>query len=148
MEPRRHRLPSRAGAACDGARRALNRTGARGETPGLASSILGPVSQPRGAMMIEDPTDFQLKFRVAMLERMALRAMIIAASHGRTLDQARQDSVAWLQSSTALANKIAGAARDDFALSELYDVEAREVIDDLIAETNALVKELEAGRKS
>jgi len=98
--------------------------------------------------MIEDPTDFQLKFRVAMLERMALRAMIIAASHGRTLDQARQDSVAWLQSSTALANKIAGAARDDFALSELYDVEAREVIDDLIAETNALVKELEAGRKS
>ena len=98
--------------------------------------------------MIEDPTDFQVKFRMAMLERMALRAMIIAASYGRTLADARQDSIAWLQSATALSDQIAGGAtRDDFALSELYNVEAREVIDDLIAETNALVKQLEAVRK-
>ncbi len=95
---------------------------------------------------MDEPTDFQVKFRMRMLERMAMRAMILAAAQGRSLAEARQDSIAWLERSVTLADAIAGGNLDDAALTELYAVEAREVIDDLISETNALVKELEATR--
>ena len=96
--------------------------------------------------MIDDPTDFQMKFHMRMLERMALRAMILSASHASSISDARQDDVAWLQSNLKLAGEIAGRTRPDAALAELYADEAREVIDDLIAQTNALAKDLETRR--
>jgi hypothetical protein len=96
---------------------------------------------------VDDLTDFQVKFRVRMIERMALRAMIMSAAHGRPLAEARRDSVAWLESSVNLADETAGGTREHPALAELYAAEAREVIDDLIAQTNALVKELDATQK-
>lgn len=98
--------------------------------------------------MVDEPTDFQVKFRLRMLEEMALRALILSAAHGRPLSEARKDCVAWLESCVSLAGETAhGATRDNSALAELFEAEAREVLDDLIAETHALAKDLEAGRK-
>jgi hypothetical protein len=113
----------------------------------LPPHLLYPrISNPEEPI-VDDPTDFQVKFRLRMIERMALRAMIISAAHGRPLAEARSDSIAWLDSSISLSDEIAGGTRDRPAVAELYATEAREVIDDLIAQTNALVGELEAGRK-
>ncbi len=96
---------------------------------------------------MDEPTDFQIEFRMRMLERMALRAMIESAAHGRSLSEARRDSVNWLESNLGLADKIAHGTRDDRMLAQLYEVEAREVIDYLIGETEAITKGLEAGRE-
>jgi len=98
-------------------------------------------------MDMDHPTDFQVKFRIRMLERTMLRAMLQSAAHGRSLAEARRDSIAWLEDSAALVHEIVGNTRGRTALDELYAAEAREVIDDLIAETNALVAELEAAKK-
>jgi hypothetical protein len=98
--------------------------------------------------MIDDPTDFQVKFRLSMLERMALRALLLSASRERSPADAHRDTVVWLESCIRLAGETAhGATRDNPALAELYEAEAREVISDLIAETNAIAKEIEAARK-
>lgn len=96
--------------------------------------------------MIDNPTDFQVKFRLRMIERMALRAMIMTAAQGRSLEEARRDSSAWLEANVTLAGETAGGTGDHVTLAEIYASEAREVIDDLIAETTALTKELEAKR--
>ena len=96
--------------------------------------------------MIDEPTDFQARFRLRMLERMALRAMILSAAQGRSLAEAREASVAWLESNADLT-ETASETHDHPSLAELYAAEAREVIDDLIEATNALALEMETGRK-
>jgi hypothetical protein len=101
----------------------------------------------RARSIMDAPTDFQVTFRIRMLERMMLRAMLQSAAHGRSLAEARRDSIAWLEDSVALVHDIVGNTRGHAALDKLYAAEAREVIDDLIAETNALAQELEAGRE-
>ena len=93
---------------------------------------------------MDELTDFQLKLRRGLLERMALRAMLQGAAQGRSLAEARRDCVAWLESNMRLTDDIAGDIQAHPALAELYAVEAREVIDDLISETKALAQELEA----
>ena len=93
---------------------------------------------------MDEPTDFQRKLRTRLLERMALRAMLQGAAQGRSLAEARRDCVAWLESNMQLADAIGGDVQAHPALAELYAAEAREVIDDLIAETKALAQELEA----
>ena len=93
---------------------------------------------------MDEPTDFQRKLRTRLLERMALRAMLQGGAQGRSLGEARRDSIAWLESNMKLTDAIAGDVQAHPALAELYTAEAREVIDDLIAETKALAQELEA----
>jgi hypothetical protein len=92
-----------------------------------------------------DETDleiFRLRFRVKILEQIALRLAFGAPvlTQGKSVEASRKQLVGYLRRASTLADEVYPKAVDDPAQAALYADEAREMIEEMVSFVNTLGK--------